>query len=112
MYDCTWSSSSCILVLAVLTEVNINPSGKGLCTISPSGGVLLSPDFPYDYGPYRDLIYTVVVPNSKRISIIFDIFVVETNKDFVYVSLNMKFDFASIGFFLTVNIVSFCLPDI
>lgn len=66
------------------TQLNNN-----ICTeISPSGGVIQSPNYPSDYGSNREIVYTIEVPSNERISLTFMTFVLEENLDFISVCLN------------------------
>lgn len=62
---------------------------NGQCTnVTSSGGVVLSPNFPYDYGNNRNIVYTITVPPKSNVLLVFKTFVVEDKYDYIYVGLN------------------------
>lgn len=59
----------------------------GTCSgVNGAGGTIESPDYPNDYGNFRDCTYTIIVPNEYKIQLVFNTFLLDFGLDFVTVS--------------------------
>lgn len=65
--------------------------GPGVCSYFTSrGGVLLSPNFPRDYGNNRNCNITVSAPIGSKFLLSFASFIVEQDYDFLSVEIFLK----------------------
>lgn len=65
--------------------------GCGRCEDkSSAGGVIVSPNFPVDYGNDCACVYVIKVPTGKIIELNFTVFSVEEQYDWVHVSNNIS----------------------
>lgn len=88
-----------LIVCLNFADLVPNQLGNGICTsITATGGIIQSPNFPSNFGADRSLSYTIQAPPNKRISIIFDIIVMEFFNDIISVSLKRYCVLSSLWF--------------
>lgn len=77
-----------VILLTTRPDSNRTQTDNGICSINTatSEGIIQSPNYPNDYRPYRNIVYTIQAPPNRTIALTFNTFILENMFDFIYVS--------------------------